>query len=287
MTDRTNGHNLAENPSKGIHVENIRRLGIIAGGGQFPKLIAEEAKTRGIYVAVCGFLNNTDETLKNHCDAFRILALGQLSKLLNFYKENNVTHVCFAGTINKPKALDIRPDLRAAKLIFSLKTKGDDVLLRAILGEFEKEGFQCVSASVFLPNLKAPQGVLTSRKIPENILSDINYGFPIAKSMGSYDIGQCLVVKNGMVVAVECLEGTDATLLRAHELAGKDCIAIKVVKPNQDERIDLPSIGLKTIENLVKYQYAGLAVEADKTLFFDREEAIKLADKHKIHIIAL
>ena len=105
--------------------------------------------------------------------------------------------------------------------------------------------------------------------------------------MGSYDIGQCLVVKQGMVIAVECLEGTDAALKRAASLAGRGCVAIKVVKPIQDERIDLPSIGLKTIENLIEYKYAGLAIEANKTLFFDREEALKLANKHKLHIIAL
>lgn len=268
-------------------MEQIQRLGIIAGGGQFPKLIADEAKAQGLFVAACGFLNNTDENLKNFCDSFQILALGQLSKLINFFKANNVTHVCFAGTINKPKALDIRPDLRAAKLLFSLKTKGDDVLLRAILGEFEKEGFQCVSASVFLPSLKSPAGVLTNREIPQEILADMQYGFPIAKSMGSYDIGQCLVVKQGMVMAVECLEGTDAALKRAYELGGSGCVAVKVVKPNQDERIDLPSIGLKTIENLIQYKYAGLAIEADKTLFFDRDQALALANKHKLHIIAL
>lgn len=268
-------------------MEQIQRLGIIAGGGQFPKLIADEAKAQGLFVAACGFLNNTDENLKNFCDSFQILALGQLSKLINFFKANKVTHVCFAGTINKPKALDIRPDLRAAKLLFSLKTKGDDVLLRAILGEFEKEGFQCVSASVFLPCLKSPAGVLTNREIPQEILADMQYGFPIAKSMGSYDIGQCLVVKQGMVMAVECLEGTDAALKRAYELGGSGCVAVKVVKPNQDERIDLPSIGLKTIENLIQYKYAGLAIEADKTLFFDRDQALALANKHKLHIIAL
>lgn len=264
-----------------------KRLGIIAGGGQFPELIAIEAKKQGYYVAICGFVNNTNENLKDFCDEFQILALGQLNKLINFYKHNNIHEICFAGSINKPKALDIRPDLRAAKLIFSLKTKGDDVLLRAIIGEFEKEGFTAISASHFLPDLKAPQGVLTKNSVPLEIEENIHYGFPIAKSMGSYDIGQCLVVKNKMVIAVECLEGTDATLKRAYELAGTGCIAIKVVKPNQDERIDLPSIGLKTIENLIAYKYAGLAIEANKTLFFDREKAIALANKHKLHIIAV
>ena len=264
-----------------------KRLGIIAGGGQFPELIAKEAKNQGYYVAVCGFINNTNENIKTFCDDFQILALGQLNKLINFYKQNQINQICFAGSINKPKALDIRPDMRAAKLIFSLKTKGDDVLLRAIIGEFEKEGFTIISASHFLPELKAPQGILTNHKIPLEIQNDMEYGFPIAKNMGSYDIGQCLVVKNGMVIAVECLEGTDATLKRAYELAGKNCIAIKIVKPNQDERIDLPSIGLKTIENLIEYHYAGLAIEADKTLFFDREKALTLANKHKLHIIAL
>jgi len=262
------------------------RLGIIAGGGQFPRLIAEEARKNGHYVAICGFHENTDPALSEYCDDFEILPLGQLSKLLNFFKNNNIQRLCLAGSINKPKALAIRPDWRAAKLIFSLKSKGDDGLLGAILKEFEKEGFTPLSAAELVPSLRTPLGNLTQQKISPEIKQEIAFGWPIAKQMGSFDIGQCLVVREGMVMAVECLEGTDATLLRAADLGGTGCVAIKIAKPGQDQRVDLPSIGLTTIETLIKHKYSALAIEAHKTLFFDREKALELAIKNKLHIIA-
>ncbi len=264
-----------------------KRLGIIAGGGQFPRLIAEEAKKNGYYVAICGFRDNTDPTLAESCDDFSILALGQLSKLLSFFKEKNIQRVCMAGSINKPKALDLRPDWRATKLIFSLKTKGDDALLRAILGEFEKDGFTPLSAVELLPSLRTPCGNLTEEMIIDTIQADITFALPIAKQLGNFDIGQCLVVREGMVIAVECIEGTDATLARAADLGGLGCIAIKLAKQRQDQRVDLPSIGLTTIENLIKYKYTALVIEEHKTLFFDREKALDLAKKNNLHIIAL
>lgn len=263
------------------------RLGIIAGGGQFPRLIAEQARQAGHFVAICGFKGNTAPELANDCDAFEILALGQLSKLIDFYKKNDVKRICMAGTINKPKALDIRPDFRAAKVLFSLKSKGDDVILRAILGEFEKEGFQIVSAAELVPSLRCPAGVLTYGKIPQEIQNDIDYGVPIVEAMGRFDIGQCIVVREGMVMAVECLEGTDANLERGAKLGGEGCVAIKMAKTGQDDRVDLPSIGMTTIENLIRLKYSALVIEAHQTLFFDREKALTLAQKNNLHIIAL
>lgn len=273
--------------SKEITVANQETLGIIAGGGQFPRLIAKEARKQGHAIAICGFRGNTDPDLVQDCDAFEIVALGQLSKLIDFFKKNNVKRICMAGTINKPRALDIRPDFRAAKLLFTMKTKGDDVLLRAVLGELEREGFSPTSAAELVPSLRCPEGILTSKKVPQEVWDDINFGWPIVKSIGRLDIGQCIVVRKGIVMAVECLEGTDATIQRGAELGGADCVTIKLAKPEQDERVDLPSIGMSTLENLVHHKYTALAIEAYKTLFFDRENTIKFAQKHNIHIIAL
>lgn len=262
-------------------------IGIIAGGGQFPRLIAQAAHEAGLCVAICGFHGHTDPGLAQYADAFHLLHLGQLNKLLAFFRTNKVERLCMAGTINKPRALDFRPDFRAAKVIFSLRNKGDDSLLRAILGELEHEGFTIVSAANLVPSLRCPEGTLTKRPPSQDIWDDIRYGWPIANIMGAYDIGQCLVVRQGMVVAVECLEGTDATLLRGSELGGNGCVAIKLVKPGQDERVDLPSVGLTTIQNLVDNGYAALAIQADKTLFFDRDESLRLAEQHKLAIVAL
>ncbi len=267
--------------------ERYETLGIIAGGGQFPRLIAEEARKNGQKVFICGFHDNTNPELADYCDDFTILPLGQLGKLFKFFKNNHVQHLCLAGTINKPKALSLRPDFRATKLLFSLKTKGDDVLLRAILKELETEGFIPLSAADLIPSLRTPVGNLTGKNIPQQIKDDIAFGVTISKQIGKFDIGQCIVVRNGIVMAVESLEGTDAAIKRGAELGGYNCTAIKRSKPKQDVRVDLPCIGLTTIETLIAHDYRAIAVEAYHTLFFDREKAIKLAKKHNLHILAI
>lgn len=262
-------------------------IGIIAGGGQFPRLIAQEAHNAGMGVVICGFHGHTDPSTSQYADAFEALPLGQLNRMICFFKEHQVSRVCFAGSINKPKALDFRPDWRAAKLLFSLKKKGDDSLLRAIMSEMEKDGIHTAAAVDLAPSLRAPEGVLSQREPDDEEWKDIRYGWPIARSMGAYDIGQCIIVRQGMVMAVECLEGTDAAIKRGAALGGNGCIAIKMVKPGQDERVDLPSVGLSTIQNLVENHYAVLAIEAGKTLFFDRKAALSLANEHGLAVVSL
>jgi DUF1009 family protein len=262
-------------------------IGIIAGGGQFPRLIAREAHQAGFGVVMCGFHGHTEESLADCADTFHMLHLGQINKLFAFFHKHQVRRICMAGAINKPKALDFRPDFRAAKVVFSLRGKGDDSLLRAALGELEKEGFSVLAAADMVPSLRCPQGVLTRHAPSPELWDDIRYGWPIAASMGRFDIGQCLVVRQGMVLAVECLEGTDAALERGADLGGPGCVALKMAKPGQDERVDLPSIGLTTIQNLARAGYAALAVQAGKTLFFDRQAALQLADERHIAVVAL
>lgn len=263
------------------------RIGIIAGAGQFPELVAQGARKDGLGVVMCGFVGHTDPAIEKHADEFEMLHLGALSKLIQYFKKNGVQRVCFAGAINKPKALDVRPDLRAAKVLFKVRSKGDDVLLRGVLDELESEGLQIVQAAELVPNLRGPAGVLTKKKLTDKQRETLAYGIPIGEKVGSMDIGQCIVVREHMVIAVECLEGTDATIKRGAELGGKGCIAIKLLKPNQDERIDLPALGLNTIQNLVDGGYSCLAYYAGKTLFFDREEAIALANEHNIAIVGV
>lgn len=262
-------------------------IGILAGSGQFPKLIAEQARKDGFRVIMCGFFSNTDESLASVSDEFEIFHIGQLSKVLEFLHKNNVKKLCMAGSINKPKALDIHPDFRATKLFFSLKSKGDDTLLRGIMSVFEEENIEVTSPVDILPSLLAPEGTLTNGPIQDEIFEDINYGWPILKQVGVLDIGQCLVVKNLMVVAVEAMEGTDVTLKRGAELGGSGCVAMKLLKPGQDTRVDLPSIGLQTIQNLINLDYRALAIEAGKTIFFDREASIALANENEFSIISL
>lgn len=263
------------------------KIGIIAGAGQFPELVAEGARKDGFSVVMCGFVGHTDPAIESKADVFEMLHLGALSKLIQFFRKNGVTRVCFAGAINKPKALDVRPDLRAAKLLFKIRSKGDDVLLRAVLDELESDGLQIVQAAELVPNLRGPAGVLTKKKLTDKQRETLAYGIPIGEQIGAMDIGQCIVVRENMVVAVECLEGTDATIKRGAELGGNGCVAIKLLKPNQDERIDLPALGLNTIQNLVDGGYSCLAYYAGKTLFFDRDEAVALANEHGIAIVGV
>ena len=155
------------------------------------------------------------------------------------------------------------------------------------MADLEKEGFTLIQAAELSTSLLCPEGVLTRRGPSAEEIAEIDYGWPIAEALGRFDIGQCIVVKQGMVVAVECLEGTDAALRRGGELRGEGCVAIKRFKPKQDERVDLPSIGLQTVRLLIEQHYHCLAVDAGKTLFFDRAEALALADKHNFCIVAL
>ncbi|MFW6244071.1 MAG: LpxI family protein [Desulfovibrionales bacterium] len=260
-------------------------LGLIAGEGQFPFLVAEGARSRNRTVVAVAFTGHTCPELKSQVDALQWLRLGQLGKLLNFFKRRDVREVVFAGAINKPKALHLRPDFRAARLLFRLRNKNDNSLLGAVARELESEGLSIVSPLAFAPGLMTPPGVLTRRHPSQRELSDVCFGWPLGKSLGDMDIGQCLVVKEEMVIAVEAMEGTNATIHRAGELAGTGCVVIKVFKPGQEAHIDQPAIGTGTIRTMVEAGATCLAVEARKSLFFDQQESIALADRHGICIL--
>lgn len=262
-------------------------IGIIAGGGQFPFLIARGARARGFKVAVCGFHGHTDPALEAEADAFSLLHLGQFGKLIRFFHKHGVRQICMAGSINKPKALSLRPDWRAARIILRMRSKGDDALLRAIAAELEGEGFSIAQPADLAPGLIAPDGVLSKRRPTDAEWLDIRFGWGMSRELGRLDIGQCLVVREGMVMAVEGLEGTDATLVRGARLGGAGCVAIKTAKTGQDERMDLPSIGTQTMRVLIDGNYSCLALHAGKTLFFDREQALRMADEAGLCVISL
>ncbi len=262
-------------------------VGIIAGSGQYPIITAQEAKKKGYKVIACGFKGYSESSLKDVVDVFQIFQLGQLNKMLNFFRKEGAIKICMAGSINKPRAWNFKPDLRALRLFFSLTNKGDDALLRAVIHEFEQEGFCIVSASSFVPSLHCPSGILSKKKPNDTLWKDILYGWTIIETIGTFDIGQLIVIKQGVVAAIECMEGTNATLQRGAELGGKGCVAVKRAKPNQDERADLPCVGLETIQKLISCNFTGLAVHAEKTLFFDLPEALSLADQHGLCIVSL
>lgn len=262
-------------------------LGIVAGKGQFPLLVARGAKAMGYRVAMVGFAGHTDEAIAREADAFTMLHLGQVNKTIEFMHKNGVQKMCFAGAISKPKALDLRPDFRAVKILFSLRGKGDDALLRAVADEFARENITVISPVAFAPALRAPQGVQTKRAPTPGEWDDIRFAWPMARSLGAMDIGQCVVVREGVIVAVEAIEGTDAALERGGALGGKGCVALKIFKPGQDDRMDQPAMGPRTIRVMAKHGYACLAYQAKDALFFDLEEAVRLADAADIALVGL
>lgn len=269
-------------------MSQTKTIGLVAGGKQFPVLVARGVKNAGHKLVVAGFAGQTNMEVVPYADVFEELKLGQLNKLLKFFKDNGVRRLIMAGTIDKPKIMDVRHfDARALKLIFKRKDKGDSTLLRAIASEFDAEGIVVAPAHEFLPDLVTPAGVLSKKKPTDREWEDMAFGWKIGKELGRLDIGQCLVVREGIVAAVEALEGTDETVRRGCMLGGRDCVVVKVFKPGQEERLDLPSIGPDTIRVMAEGGATCLGIEADRSLFFDRDEALKAAAKARISIVGL
>lgn len=263
-------------------------IGLIAGGKQFPVLVAEGVKARGHRLIVAGFTGHTNMDVVPLADEWLELKLGKLNKLINYLKSNGVDRIIMAGTIEKPKVMDVRHlDMRAIKLVFSKKGKGDSALLGMLAGEFEKEGMPVVPAHEFLPELLTPEGVLTRREPDEREWSDLRYAWRIAKELGRLDVGQCLIVREGIVAAVEALEGTDEAIKRGCALGDAGCVVVKVFKPGQQKEVDLPSLGLDTLKTMAEGKASCLGVEAGKSLFFDRETSLEFANANNIAIVGI
>jgi DUF1009 family protein len=262
-------------------------LGLVAGGGQFPLLVADGARRQGYSVVAVAFDKETSSAINQAADRVLWVKLGQLGKLIKFLQKEDASVVVFAGPINKPGAFDIRPDLRAIKLLLGLKSRNDNFLLSAVAGELRAENLKVVSALEFVPELVSPSGYISKRRPTQGEREDILFGWPLIKEIGAMDIGQCIAVKERVVIAVEAIEGTDETILRAGNLAGKNFTIIKTFKPGQDSRIDLPALGLGTVETMIRAKASCLAYEAESSLFFDMEKALSLADRHKIAIVGV
>ena len=264
----------------------IREVGLIAGSGQFPLLFAHAARQASVRVLAVGFHGETDPSLSKYVDEFHLLRLGQLSRLIGTFRNAGITNAAMAGAINKTRLYSkIRPDWRAVKFLNRLRNKKDDSLLRALAEELESEGILIQPSTIFLPELLAPEGILTRRKPNRREQTDIAFGWTLAKAIGRLDIGQCLVVKNQAVLAVEGIDGTDATILRGGRLCREGAIVVKVSKPMQDLRFDVPAAGSDTIEVMKRVNARVLVLEAGKTVIFDRDKMIDLADSAKISIL--
>jgi DUF1009 family protein len=261
------------------------KIGLIAGKGQFPLLFAEAARRRGLEVVAVAHRGETDpaiETLAHQC---QWIFVGQVGKLIRAFKEAQVTQAVMAGGVSRGRLFkDFRPDFRALAIVRRAGAGHDDRILRGLAAELEAEGITIVSPLLYLDELLAVPGSLSRRRPTPQELEDIDYGFAIAKQVGRLDLGQCVVVHRQVVTALEAIEGTDDTILRGGRLAGKGAVVVKVSKPGQDMRFDQPTVGRNTIEVMSEVEAGVLAIEAGKTLIFDREEMVALADQAGIAI---
>lgn len=269
-------------------VKNKNNIGIIAGGGQFPLLFIEAAHKAGRRVVVIAHKGETDEDVAQAADAVCWVKLGQLGKLISFFKQEKVGETVFLGTITKTKIFrDILPDLKGISLWNKIDRKQDDAILRAIAQTLEIEGIKVLESTLYLRHLLFPAGVLTKKKPNKKQRRDIEFGWQNARAIGKLDIGQCVVIRDCSVLAVEAIDGTDATILRGGALAKEKAVVVKVKKPGQDFRFDLPATGLTTIRSLQSVKGAVLAVEAGQSLLFDRELMIEEANKAGIVVVGV
>jgi DUF1009 family protein len=278
------------------------KLGLIAGNGRFPFLLLDAARAQGLAVVVAAIREETDPEIDrraatdNHITV-HWLSLGELSRLIETFRKEGVSKAVMAGQVKHKQIFSsIRPDWRLAKLLLNLRTRNTDMLLGAVAKVLGDEGIELISSTAFLEPLLAAEGVLTPRAPDEEEQKNIDYGLSVVRAVAGFDIGQTVVVAAQACVAVEAMEGTDAAIERAGLLMNsleedastleRRLTVVKIAKPNQDMRFDVPVIGGATIESMIRAGASCLSVEADQTLIFDRESLLQKAAEAGIAIVA-
>jgi UDP-2,3-diacylglucosamine hydrolase len=262
-------------------------LGIIAGNGAYPQLLADSARKAGVKKIVsAAFTDETDPVLAQHVDLVEWMRVGQLGRLLKFFRDQKVHHAIMAGQIAPKNLFDLRPDWKALLLLGRLKQRNAESIFAAIADELAVIDIDLLPATTFLEDSLALTGLIAGPKLSRREQEDVDLGWKIAKEIARLDIGQTVIVKNGTVVAVEALEGTNETIERGGALARKDAIMVKVAKPNQDTRFDVPVIGIETIRVAAEAKLRVIAVEAGKTLLLERGAIVDLANRSKISLVA-
>jgi len=266
----------------------MSKIGIIAGGGQFPLLFARAAREQGRQVFIAAHKGESSPELEGAADGFCWVKLGQLGKIINFFRREGIKEAVLLGTITKTRIFkDIWPDIKGLTLWNRIKIRQDDQILRAVAEALLDEGISILESTLYLRHLLFPKGVLTRKKPTPAQLGDIRFGWRMAREVGRLDIGQCVVVRDRTVLAVEAIEGTDATIRRGGSLGKEQAVVVKVRKPGQDFRFDLPAIGTGTIESMEQVKAAVLAVEASQALLFDGESVIDRADRAGLVVVGV
>ena len=264
------------------------RIGLIAGNGRFPIIFADNVRRLGFTVSAIAHVGETLPELESHVDRIYWLKIGQFSKALAALKGDGIRQAVMLGGIRKAHVFTtLRPDLRALAIFSRLKHWKDDAILRAVAGELEREGIHIRESTFGLESILAEEGNLTSRKPTKKEWEDIQFGWDTLNTLGALDIGQCVVVKNHVIVAVEAIEGTDQTIIRGGTLGGKGTVVVKRTKPHQDLRFDLPAVGPQTIQSMITINASVLAIEAERTVVLDREEMLAHAQSAGIAIVGI
>ena len=262
-------------------------LGIIAGNGVYPRLLADSARKAGVRTIIAAaFTDETDPALAQRVDQIEWMRVGQLSRLLKFFRDQNIHHAIMAGQIAPKNLFDLRPDWKALLLLARLKQRNAESIFTAIADELAKVDVDLLSATSFLEGCLAPEGLIAGPKLSHREEEDVDFGWKIATEIARFDIGQTVIVKNGTVLAVEAFEGTNDAIKRGGALARKDAVMIKVPKPDQDMRFDVPVIGIETIRVAAEVKLRVIAVETGRTLLLERDAIIDLANRSNISIVA-
>lgn len=263
-------------------------LGLIAGGGEMPVELIRGARATGKDVVCLAVRDFADPGIANSATTLEWVKVGELDRMISVLKAHGATEVAFAGSIAHKTIFNPADfDARAIRVVMSLKDRRADALLGALANEFETEGICVIEGSVYLKHVMPAAGLLTpNRPLTSAEEADMNFALPLAKGVAGLDVGQTIVVKNGVVIAIEALEGTDACIRRAGELGGTGCIVVKVSKPRQDMRFDIPTAGTKTVESLIAAKCSAMCIAANESLLLDREKVIALAEGNAIALVA-
>lgn len=266
----------------------IETIGLIAGNGRFPLIFAESAKRAGVRVVAVAHRGETEESIERIADEVTWIRVGELGKIIRTFHRADVRRAVMAGGIRKVRLFSgFRPDLRGAAFLARMRSFHDDALLRGVAGELEREGIAIVESTLFLGDLVTRPGTLGAISPKRGDEAQIALGFRVAKDVGRWDVGQSVVLKDGIVLAIEGIEGTDACIRRAGELGRGGAIVVKVAKPNQDLRFDVPAVGPGTIEAMVAARARLLALEAGRTIVLDRSEFLERADAARIAVVGV
>lgn len=262
------------------------KYGLIAGNGQFPFLVVEGARAQGVELAVVAIKEETDPRINEVVNDVTWVGIGQLGKMIGTFNGRGVTKVIMAGQVKHVQIFSsAMPDMRMVKMLWNLPRRNTDALIGGVADELAKEGIELIDSTFFIKDQLAPEGVLTKRKPTDIERDNVEYGLHIADEIARLDLGQTIVVRAKAVVAIEAMEGTDATIERAGSLAKGKLTVVKVAKPAQDMRFDVPVVGVPTVKTMIEAGATCLSVTAGKTLVFDREEMVQLAEANKICIV--